>query len=172
MDIKVVPLDYLAQMRLAEKLAYPGMAGDWWKDTLHAASVREIDGVEVPKPSSEVHIRDIIRRLDDDGMAYVQAEHFKYREPGDPPAYVVKKLNALERWDLKRMANQFWNIPAWASVAYMACMVRSVDAAALGFPKDLDELYARVKTMGVHGLGAAARALRPEPKEDEDADAG
>jgi hypothetical protein len=167
MEIEVQPLDYLGQMKLAETMAFSGMGREWWNDTIHAASVRAIDGVQIARPTKTVHFRDIMRRLGDDGMAIVVQKHAEYREPGEPPDVMVKKLNALERWDLKLIAEHRYDVPAWANLAYIACMVRTINGENLDFPADLNALYERVKMLGIHGIGAAAKTLTAPAEENE-----
>jgi len=170
MDLVIRPLDYFEQMKLAEALAYPGMSQSWWKRTVTAAAAREINGVKIIRSSHVTHVRDLLRKLGPDGWGEVDAAVRAFRAPGEAPAVETAPLTTAERWELEFLSGQFYDIPSWSGLAYLACTVRKFDGSALDFPADLKALYARVKLLGFHGIGAAAIAAMPAPEVDEDGD--
>jgi hypothetical protein len=171
MDLVVAPLEYHEQMKLAETMAYTGMSQSWWRRTLTIGAVRSIDGSKVPRPSDPAHVRDTLRRLGKDGYAQVEVLVKAFRAPGEAPDVTTETLSTLERWELEFMCGDFYDIPAWSGLAYLACTVRSFGGATLAFPENLKELRARVKLLGFHGIGAAALAAQQAvaaPVDEED----
>jgi len=171
MDLVIAPLEYHEQMKLAEAMAYLGMSQAWWKRTLTASAVRSIDGTKIIRPSHPTHVRDILRKLGPDEWVKVETFVRDFRAPGPAPEIKIEKLTTLERWELECMCGDFYDIPAWSGLAYLACTVRSFDGSETPFPADLKALRQRVKLLGFHGIGAAALAARAMPEVDEDEDA-
>jgi hypothetical protein len=163
MELKVVPLTYLEQMKLAADIVGPSMSQVWWNTAKVAASVREIDGRIVMKPKHPVHIRRIIEQIGQEGFQRATREFNNFVPDRDETMTVtVRPVETVELWDMSEYAGSFFDLPPWRGLALVAVSVRSFNGLDLDFPKAIPELYARVEMLGFQGMDMAVEAAVAE----------